>query len=98
MGHYIEESQLCGRFLHISHNGIKGAKIKIEPFWASTGVHCEQKKLSHCVLWLVRSFESKLGQNRSNVMKFIHVHHEVVDLNKLGRNVEDVFVKAHIVY
>lgn len=64
MGHYIEEAQLCERSLHISHNGIKGAKFKIEPFWASIGVHCEQKKPSHCVLWLVSSFESKLGQNR----------------------------------
>lgn len=45
-----------------------------------------------------RSFESKLRQNRSNVMTFIHVHHQVVDLNKLGRSVEDVFVKALGVY
>lgn len=31
-------------------------------------------------------------------MKFIHVHHQVVDLNKLGGSVEDVFVKALGVY
>lgn len=94
MGYYIEEAQLCKSFLHISHNGIKGAKIRNVPFWASISVHYEQKKPSHCVLRLVRSFESKLGQIRSNVMKFIYVHHQVLDLNELGTSVEDVFVKV----
>lgn len=91
-----EERQLTRSVLHVTQDPIVGNGQKGSSFWERISVHYDDNRPGG--VRPTRSLETKWGQIKHDVAKFIGVHQQCVNANRSGSSAADVLKNAEELY
>ena len=91
-----EEEQLCRSVLHVSQDRIVGNQQRAGVFWERVSEHYDDNRPAG--LRPQRSLETKWGNVKHDVSKWIGVHNQVMKLARSGSSVADNLKRAHDLY
>ena len=91
-----EEEQLCCSVLHVSQDRIVGNQQRVGVFWERVLEHYDDNR--HAGLRPRRSLETKWGNVKHDVSKWIGVYSQVLKLARSGSSVADNLKRAHDLY
>ena len=89
-----EEEQCCRSFMYVSTDARRGIGQKKSTFWVAVAAHYARNKPAVGPERPARSLETKWGDLKASIAKFVGCYEQIKALDKSGRTDDDIIVDA----